>query len=166
MFRRQRKRAADSASADLRRRALAATPDELGITPTEDRPRVYGVLMDIAYPNGTATLVSLADGSTSLYFSSGGGIIGGGEHTHIAQASMAFVATADGFVEAMEPTKTFPAPPPDKVRFQLLTFTGGLTVEADEAELGEQTHPLSPLFYKGQNVITQLRRLEEQQQHG
>lgn len=163
MFRRRHKDRPESAAADLRRRALETKPDELALTPTPEHPRVYGVLMEIAYPNGTATVVSFADGSTSLYFSSGGGMIGGGEHQHIAEASKAFVRAADGFIDAMEPTTTFPSPAVGRVRFQVLTFDGGRTGEAEEVELGEQRHPLSPLFYKGQDVITQLRLLEEQQ---
>ena len=32
--------------------------------------------MDTGYPNGTATVVCLVDGTTSLYTSTGGGILG------------------------------------------------------------------------------------------
>lgn len=58
-------------------------------------PAVWGILMETGYPQGIATLVSLADGTTSLYFSNGDGMIGGGQHANIAQASKAFVAAAE-----------------------------------------------------------------------
>ena len=46
--------------------------------PTERFPNVFGVVMDMTYPSGVATLVTFADGTASLYTSTGGGIIGGG----------------------------------------------------------------------------------------
>ena len=40
--------------------------------------------MDMGTRNATATLVGLADGTTSLYLSTGGAVIGGGEHPQVA----------------------------------------------------------------------------------
>ena len=146
---------------DLRERALRADPADIGLHPTPEVPRVYGALMETAYPSGTATVVSFCDGTTSLYTSTGGGVIGGGEHASVAAATRAFIEAADQFRAEMEPTTTFPPPTVGSVRFQILTFTGGLTVEAEEQALGENRHRLSPLFYAGHEVITQLRLIDE-----
>jgi len=43
-----------------------------------------------------------------------------------------------------------------------LTFAGGLTGEAEEQALGENRHRLSPLFYAGHEVITQLRLIDKE----
>ena len=40
------------------------------------RPDVWGVLMELGLEQGVATMVAFADGTVSLYFSGGGGIIG------------------------------------------------------------------------------------------
>jgi hypothetical protein len=48
-----------------------------------------------------------------------------------------------------------------RVRFFLRTFAGTLTAEADEEDLGEGRHPLSPLFHAGHEVITAVRESSE-----
>ncbi len=61
---------------------------------------------------------------------------------------------------SVKPQKPQPAPPlPSigRVIFYILTFSGAYTADADENELGEGKHHLSPLFYAGQDVITQIR---------
>src|SRR4051812_42858236 len=73
----------DSAFEGLRSQVLGTDPSAVGITPTTELPRVWGVLLETGYPSGIATAVSLADGTTSLYTSSGFGIIGGGAHSQV-----------------------------------------------------------------------------------
>ena len=147
----------------LRRQAFDADPGELGFAPTPDHPRVFGVVMEMGYPTAVATLACFVDGSTSMYFSTGGGIIGGGQHAQVAQVATAFVGFADRFVELAEATTDFPAPAVGRVRFHLLTYAGGFTAEAGEQELGEKRHALAPLFFGGHAVIAQLRLLDARQ---
>jgi hypothetical protein len=117
--------------------------------------------METGYAEAVATLVSFANGSTSLYFSNGAGMIGGGEHESVANASRLLVATAERYLEELIPTDTFPLPAVGKVRFAVLTFAGSLTAEADEVVLNTGTHCLSPLFFTGQEVLTRLRLIHE-----
>jgi hypothetical protein len=63
---------------DLRTNAFGVDPAAIGLAPTGRLDRVYGVILDLGYPEGPATLVGFSDGTTSLYTSSGWGIIGGG----------------------------------------------------------------------------------------
>jgi hypothetical protein len=56
----------------LRQRILGFNPDELGLKPSLEAPHVWAVLVEMGYEVGTATLVSLVDGTTSLYYSTGG----------------------------------------------------------------------------------------------
>jgi len=62
----------------LRNRILSLTPAEIGIKCTAQLPNVWGILMEMGLPNGVAALVCLAEGTTSLYYGSGGGILGCG----------------------------------------------------------------------------------------
>ncbi|KAA1395479.1 hypothetical protein [Aeromicrobium ginsengisoli] len=150
-------------SAGLRRLALSISPEDLGLTVDGDPDRVYGVLMETGYVAAVVTIVSLIDGTTSMYISTGGGTIGAGEHEPVAEATRAFVAMAQVLVGQTAPTTAFDLPGVGRVRFQLLTVGGGRTAEAAEDDLGNGRHPLSPLFHAGQDVITQIRLLSEQQ---
>ena len=146
---------------NLRRQILSLHPGDAGIEPTPEMPHVWGVLMETGYPEAVVTLLSLADGTTSLYFSSGGGLIGGGQHPTVAQASQSFVAAAGAYYQKMTLTWSFPLPGVGRVKFYVLTYSGIYTADADENELGHRKHELSPLFYDGQDVITQFRLAQQ-----
>lgn len=81
----------------LRSIAMTVAPSDIGMP---DDTTVFGVVMDTTYESGTATLVALADGTVSLYMSSGSGIIGGGGHAQIAAAGrQAIEVAADHLAE-------------------------------------------------------------------
>ena len=147
----------------LRKMALETTPASIGITPEPGNTEPWGILMEMGRPGGVATLVAFATGDASLYFSTGGGVIGGVTHENVARAARHFVSTAQGYTDRMEIVTTTPLPDPGKVRFYLLTPQGILAAKADEKDLGKRRHELSPLFYAGQEVITELRLISEQQ---
>lgn len=149
----------------LRDQVLSVKPSDIGVAPTSSLPVVWGVVMETGFPEAVVTLVSLADRTTSLYCSNGGGVIGAGEHATVAAATAGFISLANEFHSQTEPTKTFPLPAIGRVRFYLLTFAGVLTAEADEQDLGNMRHKLSPLFHKGHEVIGNVRLSTEQQQN-
>lgn len=142
---------------------LRTDPDDLGLGGGEP-DRVYGIVMELGYDRAIATIVSLIDGTTSMYISSGGGTIGSGEHAPVAEATRAMVAMGQVLVGQTEPTTEFPLPAAGRVRLQLLTVGGGRTAEVAEDELRQGRHPLSPVYHAGQGVITQIRLLQESQQ--
>jgi hypothetical protein len=146
----------------LRSQILSLEPSDAGIEPSGEMPNVWGILMETGYPQAIVTLVSLADGTTSLYFSNGGGMIGGGQHDTVAQASKSFVMAAENYYQQMTLTESFPLPAIGRVKFYVLTYSGIYTIDIDENDLGNRRHELSPLFYYGQEVITQFRQIEEQ----
>lgn len=159
--RRKQQPAHDVATSDLRDMALGLRPGDLGIEVGTEPDCVYGVLFEMGLDAAFITIVSLLDGTTSMYISHGGGTIGAGEHEVVAQATRAFVATAQQLVDQTERSDQFPPPALDRTRFQLLTVAGGRTVEAATDDLGDNRHALSPLFHAGQDVITQIRLLQE-----
>jgi hypothetical protein len=151
---------------NLRDTLLSMSPSRLGVFPSEALPNVWGVLMETGYSPAVVTLVSLADGTTSLCFGSGGGVIGAEKHTTVRQATAAFIAAAEHHRNKLAPTESFPLPDVDRVRFYVLTFTGTLTAEAGERELGKRIHELSALFYAGHDVITQIRITADESERG
>ena len=107
----------------LRNRVLNLDPKEVGLVQSSETPNVWGVLMETGYEEAVVTLVSLADGTTSLYFSNGGGMIGGGEHATVAQSTKSFVASAEKYYQQMTSTQSFPTPVIGRVKFYILTFS-------------------------------------------
>jgi hypothetical protein len=142
---------------ELRGLVFAMSPGDVGIIPSRNNPNVWGVVMETGFPEGVATLVSLADGTTSLYLEGGGGLIGGGGNKDISGATKALVLDAEKYYERLTQTTSFPLPAIDNVRFFILTFSGVYTIEALEEDLGEERHHLSPFFFKCHDVITSIR---------
>ena len=145
----------------LRAQVLSVEPGELEITPTEARPRVWGVLMEIGYTLGIATLVTLSEGTTSLYFSNGGGIIGAGEHVSVRAAADAFLTSVETHLAAFTIAETTPPPRIGRVRFYVRTFGPTLTGEADDQDLSQNRHQLSPVYHAGHAVMTEIRNASE-----
>lgn len=148
---------------DLRNQILTLSPYKAGILPLPETPNVWGVLMETGYPEAVVTLVSLADGTTSLYFGGGGGMIGGGAHIAVAEATKKFVSDTEQHLKRMTLATACPLPTVGRVCFYVLTLSGTFTAEADENDLRKGRHGLSLLFYSGHRVITQLRRHVGQQ---
>ena len=145
----------------LRNQLFTLNPSEIGLKPSTETPVVWGVLMETGLKVATYTLVGLADGTTSLYFSNGGGMIGCGQHDSVAKATARLIAMAQKFSPLLTATQTYPAPSKGQVRFYLLTFSGVLTSEAVEVELGNHHHQLSPLFHQCHEVIAAVRVTQE-----
>lgn len=146
----------------LREKALRVRADELGLAAAAKRPHVWGVLMETGYAEAVATLVTFADGTVSLYFSNGGGVIGAGEHANVQVAADAFLSAAEAHLSSFAPTEKTELPEVGRVRFYVRTFTGTLSAEADEQDLGHRRHPLAPVFHAGHAVITAVRENAEQ----
>jgi hypothetical protein len=147
--------------AGLRRQILTVNPADVGLTSTQALPRVWGAMIEIGPGHGSVTLVALADGTTSLYTSAGGGIIGAGEHSRIAAATRALLAVVEQHLAQM-PVRVDTTPPAaGRVVLRALTYEGHRTVEAAEDDLGHGGHAMSPVFYAVHDVLTELRLLEE-----
>ncbi len=142
---------------DLRDGILSLVPAEIGLAPQVGGPRVWGVLMEMVIDDTPVSLVSVADGSTSLYFGNGGGIIGAGETAAVAAATDQFITTAERLLPEMSRTDAFPLPVAGRVIFYVLTHDGAYTADVVEPDLQAGGHVLSPLYTMGQDVITQVR---------
>ncbi len=145
---------------DLREQVLTLDPAKIGFKPSGSN-RIWGILMETGYPDAVATLVTVADGSVSLYFSNGGGIIGAGQHDGPRKACESFLGVAPKFLSYAHLTTDYPLPKNGQTKFYFLTLDGDYTAEAKEEDLGNERHPLSPLFYEAQKVITQARLVDE-----
>jgi len=148
-------------SDELRSMVLNLNPADIGIN-TENFPHpVYAVVMETGFPEGSFTLSALADGSTSLYYNNGGGIIGGGEHDNVREATGYFLSGAQHFYKEGQKVTSFPRPKAGNVIFYFISFDGVYSYVAVEDDLGNERDKLSNLFFAAHNVITELRTIEE-----
>ncbi len=119
---------------------------------------LLALLMETGYPEGVATLVGVVDGSASLYFSNGGGVIGAGHHAEVARATRRWLESATDILERLAAWDDDPRLPGEGLtQFVAVTPDGLRGAVAPEEELGEERHELSPLFHAGHDVITQIR---------
>ena len=143
-----------------RSRALSLDPAGLQITDGH----WFGasvVLMEIARDGGRVSLVALADGTVSLYSSAGGGTTGAGEHLAVREAAERFLQAAADAAQSMTATSDFPLPQAGQVRFHVRTPAGDMTAGVPEALLRARRHQLGPLYVAGQDVMTEIRMVED-----
>jgi hypothetical protein len=141
---------------ELRWQALRLTPDQLGgAVPTE--AGILALLMDTAYREAVATLVAVVDGTTSLYFSNGGGFVGAGTHPTVAEASRLWLEAGGTLLPALSNVTEPPLPGVGMTQFVAVTPEGPRGAVAPEDNLGGNRHELSPLFHAAHEVITQIR---------
>jgi hypothetical protein len=117
----------------------------------------WGVLMDWGVRNGTATVMSMSDGSASVYLSSGGGFIGGQNIEPVRLAAQRAVAEAQSVQLPEQAVKDFPLPDTNGAIFYFLTDAGVFALRASVSELSSGSHPLRKLGDAMQAVITQFR---------
>lgn len=149
-------------SDELRAMVLNLNPKDVGITKDNFPYSVFAIVMEVGVAKGSYTLSSIADGSTSLYFSTGGGIIGGGEHKNVYEASMHLLSGAEHFHHLAKSVTSFPKPTEGNVIFYFITFDGVKSYQVKEEDLGNRNDDLSGLFFAAHNVIGALRNIEEQ----
>lgn len=145
----------------LRNMAFSATPDQLGLSLPTDKTVVYGVIMDWEMGGATATTVSYQTGDASLYLSSGGGVIGGGQHENVNSASKQFVSLAQTFFNKTTKTETTPLPTTDQVKFYLLTNNGVYVGQDIMKNFENKSSEWLKLFEEGNKVLTELRMTTE-----
>lgn len=146
----------------MRQRALETTPESLGSAGNVKDDQTYGVLMEMGMPGSTLTLACFANGDASLYYQNGGGMMGGLAHEPVRNAVKDFMGLAQKTLPRMSRTTSLPVPGLGRVRFYALTPRGILTAETDRETLGQPQNEFGPLFYSGQEVVTQMRQVQGQ----
>lgn len=145
----------------LRNMAFSATPDQLGLSLPTDKRVVYGVIMDWEMGGATATTVSYQTGDASMYLSSGGGVIGGGQHQNVNSAAKQFISLAQTFLDKATKTETTPLPTTNQVKFYLLTNNGIYVGQDIMNNFENKSSEWLKLFEEGNKVLTELRMTTE-----
>jgi hypothetical protein len=149
---------------ELRNRALSVTTSDLALNADPKAP-IHAVIMETGYRDAVATFACLGDGTVSLYLSTGGGVIGGGQQESVRSACLELLSItnkyAQDFLAACEPVSTFPLPGEGDVFFYLLTGAGVHQARCDQDALAEQRDPFSALFNNCHADMAEVRELEQ-----
>jgi hypothetical protein len=145
----------------LRGQFLRANPSDFNLKPSAALPRVWGALVDMGLESGVASLLSIADGTTSLYTSTGGGIIGGGFHGPVREATEKFLALIESALGQFEPRAAFELPTAGRVAFVVRTYQADFGTEVAQADFAGGKHPLTRVFVAANEVLTALRLSQE-----
>lgn len=149
---------------NLRNRALNVTTAELGLDRDPKAP-IHAVIMETGYPEAIATFACFRDGTASLYFSTGGGVIGGGQQESVRNACFEMLSItnqyAQDFIAACDPVSTFPLPGKGEVFFYLVTSDAVYQAQCAEDALAEQRDPFSALFNNCHAVMSEVREIEQ-----
>lgn len=137
--------------------ALGLDPSQIQTPPGEPWSGAGLAVMELSMDGAIASVVAVADGSVSMYLSTGGGVIGAGEHAAVRAEGQRFrtvVADARGMLVR---TAEFPLPRAGEVRFHARIGPDRFTGVAPEAMLRAGRHVLSPLYAAGQDLLTEIR---------
>lgn len=150
----------DTAFRRLRETLLHLTPEGLGLDP---ECVVWVALMELGSPEGVVSLAAVADGTTSVSFSTGGAIVGAGGDEQVRLASAAFLAAVEENLDRLEQAGAGgPSLPAEgEARFHALTGGGLLTGHAAVADIARRDDHLLALYAAGQEVLTQVRLARE-----
>jgi hypothetical protein len=145
-------------SSSPRDQLLHSTAQQAGVTPIRG---VWGVVMERGFAKGVATVVALADGTASMYLSTGASAVGGGAYPPAHAAALKLCEQAADALGETTPTHEFPAPAKGRVRFYVLTLEG---VRVAENDLFARPRPgdagrdaLAPLVAAGDAVLDGLK---------
>ncbi|MBV8222736.1 MAG: hypothetical protein JO293_05205 [Candidatus Eremiobacteraeota bacterium] len=144
------------ASARLRDLVFTLSPAQLKLTPLPHG--LWAGVMEFYVRETWVSLVVIVDGTTSLYFGSGGGIIGSGGHEAVRTAARSFLEAMDASAAAFAPASAYPLPAKSRIHFYALR-TDGVYASPDfeERELTGSGDSLLPLYAAAQDLIAQIR---------
>jgi hypothetical protein len=116
--------------------------------------------MDLSVRDQFATLVGVADGTTSLYTSVGGGMLGGGRVAGVREATDGLLDVAERVLDDVPPATATPLPGTGHVAFVVLAFDGLHRLEVAERDAMTVPGPAHDLYLAAQGVIGQLRQVD------
>jgi hypothetical protein len=142
---------------------FTVSPEKAGVKPTPEFPVVFGVIMDWPVSSDViATVIAVADGTSSVYTTRGPGIMGG----YAAKtAAKAFVHQAENSLQHSVSTFSYPYPSAENVRFYIRTYDEVRVIEEKSSALmlGHSKHTL--LFAAANKVMTELREAAKNAQN-
>jgi hypothetical protein len=117
--------------------------------------------MDWSLDKGFATFVFFSTGDVSMYLSSGGGLIGGGQHENVSKATKTFINKAQTYLDKAIKIDSTPLSDKNCVRLCFMTNKGKFTAQENLKNFDNNSSIWLPLFEEGNKVISELRLIQE-----
>jgi len=143
----------------MRNRAFDGSRTQYGIPPGSNSTDPWATVMEIGLADGTVTIIALADGSTSVYTSSGLFYIGGGEHQSLNAAARHMVAAVREVQPVMHHTQEYLLPQRGHIVFYALTDSGIFTAAAPQTGFADPNQPMAKLYTLGEQIVAEYRRI-------
>jgi hypothetical protein len=145
--------------ASMRKLAFTFSHKDMGVKMVNDY-QVYGVVVDMGVDNiKTATMICFIDGTTSLYFSNGGGIIGAGEHESVNKAVLSFLGNCYQVLPITRHADGIDTLPEENHHtFYLFTKAGIFTMDMDLRE-ANKSKEAQLLFTQSQMVLNEILKV-------
>jgi hypothetical protein len=148
----------DNTYEEIRRVAINVTPGQLKLTIPAAETFVYGMVMDWNMGETIVTLAAYITGAANMYFSTGGGITGGGRNPDAGEAAVEFVIAAQAFIDRSVPTTITGLPAPGMVKFYLLTNRHIYAAQEQAEHFEDNSSPWLSLCEKGNQVMIEMRK--------
>ncbi len=151
----------DYTYASMRKLAFTFSHEDMGVRMGNDY-QVYGAVVDMGVDNiNTATMICFIDGTTSLYFSNGGGIIGAGKHEAVNKAVLTFL---ENCFRALPITKLAESidvlPKENHHTFYLFTKAGIFSIDMDLRD-AQKSKEAQLLFSQSQVVLNEIKKVSK-----
>jgi hypothetical protein len=128
-----------------------------------DHPDVSGLVVDIPFQGGFATIVAMTDNTTSMYTSTGGGTIGAGNHKAIATVTQKLLSVVQDNLGRFARSEDRGLPPLGLVRFHVVSPSEPRTQDVpEECFWGRTPHELIPVISATQAVVSAIRAVSDE----
>ena len=147
--------------ASMRKLAFTIKPEDMDIKIGNDY-QVYGAVVDMGVDsNKIATMICFIDGTTSLYFSDGGGIIGAGRHESVKNAASTFLENCFSALPVTENADSIDKLPAENQHtFYLFTKAGIFTITINLHDV-KKCKEYQSLFTQSHIVLNEIRKISK-----
>ena len=124
---------------------------------------IYAALVDMDMGEAIVSLACVADGTASLYYSTGGGQLGLGQASEdVYKATIAFLHSAEQILDKLTPVYEFPLPKNKRHIVYLVAVNGIFMQELAMEEMGGVPKELQFLQFLYQNVLYKIGEYNKQ----
>ncbi len=140
---------------------LSTDPGQLGQKKDENLPNCFALVSEFHLAVAILTLLTVQDGTTSLYMSNGAAIIGGGQHQAVRQFNRKLLLLAQDLVQNGDICSEFPFPNSSEVFFYLVCWDGVRRRQDLESSVRQGKGDLAPLYLTVHELLSAIRAVEE-----
>jgi hypothetical protein len=124
-------------------------------------PRSFGLIHEFWQQGVVVTMAAFKTGDLSLYFSNGGGILGGIQQDKVAEMVRKTIPLLGGLTPQLERSDEMEPPAPGEVTFTVLTTEGRYRSRVSAMPERNLENANFQLFALSQGLISELRKASE-----